>query len=194
MKPVSFSAPEKLRAWLLARHASVTELLVLLHRKGTGRGGITYPEALDEALCFGWIDGVRRKFDADSYTIRFTPRRPRSIWSQVNIRHAERLISQGRMHASGATAFAARTASHTHRYSFENRPAALPSVLARQFQDNRAAWKFFTTQPPGYQRTITWWIISAKRAETRERRLRKVIIDSAAGRRVDLLAPFRDSG
>jgi uncharacterized protein YdeI (YjbR/CyaY-like superfamily) len=178
------------RAWLEQHHAHAEELELAFYRQGSGRGGITYAEALDEALCFGWIDGLRKKLDANRYTIRFTPRRPRSIWSLVNVRHAQRLVRAGRMREAGAKAFAARTKDRTATYSFENRPEQLPQSLARRFRADAGAWKFFSAQPPGYRRTLIWWVISAKQAATQIRRLERVISVSAGRDRVDLAAPF----
>jgi uncharacterized protein YdeI (YjbR/CyaY-like superfamily) len=145
---------------------------------------MTYAEALDEALCFGWIDGLRRKLDRDRYSIRFTARKPRSIWSLVNVRHAQRLIAAGRMRAEGLQAFAARHEKRTGIYSFEQRPRALPADLAKVFRTNPKAWAHWQRQPPGYRRTATWWVISAVRIETRTRRLAELIAVSARARRL----------
>jgi uncharacterized protein YdeI (YjbR/CyaY-like superfamily) len=186
--PTHFANAAAFRCWLERHHASSAELLVGFYNKASGRGGLTYAEALDEALCFGWIDGVRRRLDADRYTIRFTPRRPRSIWSRVNLRHVARLRQLGKMHAAGLTAFAARTAQKTGVYSFENRPEKFPERLARQFRSEKAAWAFWQKQPPGYRRTAIWWVISAKQEATRQRRLGQLIADSAAGRRLAAIA------
>lgn len=185
-----FATSTDFHRWLQKNHAIKAELVVGFYKKDSGRGGLTYAEALDEALCFGWIDGVRRSLGADSYTIRFTPRKNGSIWSQVNIRHVERLTKQGRMKPTGVTAFAARTANRTGLYSFENRPQAFPPELEQRFQANRKAWTFFSQQPPGYQRTSIWWIISAKQEPTRDRRLARLMSESAASRRIDLGSPF----
>lgn len=179
-----FTSASEFRGWLEARHAIETELLVGIHGKASGKGGLTYAEALDEALCFGWIDGVRRRLDADSYSIRFTPRRPRSIWSLVNVRHATRLIATARMRPAGRTAFNARDKRRTGIYSFERRPQSLPPPLKKVFQANGKAWAFWIAQPPGYRRTATWWVISAVKEETRLRRLDKVIGVSSCGRRL----------
>lgn len=190
MPPVHFGSGAAFRAWLDQHHASATELLVAFYRKDSGRGGITYADALDEALCFGWIDGVRKNVDGTQYTIRFTPRKPRSVWSLVNVRHAERLTRAGRMQPAGAKAFAARTKQRTALYSFENRPAGFPAPLERRYRAQPAGWKFFSVQPPGYRRTVTWWVVSAKQPATQERRLQRLIDESVAGRRLDLMSPF----
>jgi uncharacterized protein YdeI (YjbR/CyaY-like superfamily) len=150
-----FAEAAEFRRWLETNHDRATELVVGFYKKSSGRGGLTYAQALDEGLCFGWIDGVRRSDGPDGYTTRFTPRRPRSTWSLVNVRHAERLVAAGRMHAAGLAAFAARSAANTGTYSFENRPKALPSAFARTFRADKAAWAFWQKQPPGYRRTAT---------------------------------------
>jgi uncharacterized protein YdeI (YjbR/CyaY-like superfamily) len=188
MRPVFFHSAAEFRRWLAQHHASSRELLVGFHRQASGRGGITYPEALDEALCFGWIDGIRRRRDETSYTIRFTPRKPRSTWSNVNVRHVERLEADGRMMPAGRAAFAAREATRTGIYSFENRPQNFPAAQEKRFRAHPAAWTFWQQQPPGYRRTAIWWVISAKQEATRERRLATLIADSAAGRRIAAIA------
>lgn len=185
MNPVHFASAAEFHTWLEAHHADTSELTVALYSKSSGRGGPTYPEALDEALCFGWIDGVRHKLDAERYTIRFTPRKPGSIWSLVNVRHIERLIRAGRMHAAGLAAFAARDPAKTGIYSFEQRPQDFPSALRKIFRADKSAWAFWQGQPPGYRRTAIWWTISAKQEATRQKRLGKLIALSAAGRRLE---------
>lgn len=190
MKPIQFSTAAEFRRWLERNHATSTELLLALNRKTSGRGGLTYAAALDEALCFGWIDGVRKGLDAARYTIRFTPRKPRSIWSRVNIAHVERLKAVGQMRPAGLAAFAARSKERSGLYSFENRPSEFPPRLAKIFRSNRPAWDFFRQQPPGYRKTITWWVTSAKQEATQQRRLARLVDESAAGRRVDLMAPM----
>src|SRR5690349_14972292 len=145
MKPTFFKSPDEFRRWLEKNHASASELLVGFYKKDSGKRSITYAEALDEALCFGWIDGVRRRFDETSYTIRFTPRKPRSIWSLVNVRHVERLQRAGRMHAAGAAAFAQRDPKRTGIYSFENSPLELSREYEREFRKHNGAWEYFQT-------------------------------------------------
>lgn len=153
-----------------------------LHRKGTGRTSVTYAEALDEALCFGWIDGVRKRVDAVSYTIRFTPRKARSTWSSVNIARANELISLGRMAPAGLAAFGRRTPERSGRYSYEARKdVALAPADRRRLRANVSAWSFFSSRPPSYQRTATWWVTSAKKEETRRHRLEALIECSARG-------------
>jgi uncharacterized protein YdeI (YjbR/CyaY-like superfamily) len=189
MKAALFTSPVEFRSWLERHHSTATELLVGFYSKTSGQGGLTYPEALDEALCFGWIDGVRHRLDAERYTIRFTPRRSGSIWSNVNVRHVLRLRAAGRMHAAGLAAFARRDAKKTGVYSFEQRPQTFPAALAKILRANKPAWNFWQAQPPGYQRTAIWWVISAKRDATRASRLAALINLSATGKRLNALAP-----
>ena len=188
MKPTFFATPADLRRWLKRHHKSADELLVGFYKKGSGRPSITWPESVDEALCFGWIDGVRRSLDDQSYTIRFTPRRPGSIWSLINIRKVEALIRGGRMEPAGLEAFEARDEAKSGVYSFEQREnAKLEAKAEAEFKANRAAWRFFQAQPAGYRKIAIFFVVSAKREETRERRLQTLIADSAAGRRIGLL-------
>ena len=183
--PVYFASPAEFRAWLALHHDSERELLVGFHKKGTGRPSMTWAESVDEALCYGWIDGVRRSVDAERYTIRFTPRTASSTWSLVNVRRAEALIESGRMQPAGMRAFEARQPDRTGVYSFEQRAeAALDGAMVERFRANEAAWAFWEAQPPGYRRTATWYVASAKKEETRTRRLDRLIDDSAAGRRI----------
>jgi uncharacterized protein YdeI (YjbR/CyaY-like superfamily) len=184
MKPKFFNSRERFREWLERHHASAKEILVGFHKKNSGKKSITYAEALDEALCFGWIDGVRRNFDETSYTIRFTPRKPRSIWSLVNVRHVERLQKEGRMHPAGTAAFERRTPERTGIYSFENRPRELSAEFQKEFRKNKPAWEFFQKQPPGYKRLMSFWVMSAKKDETRIARLKRLIESSAKRERV----------
>jgi uncharacterized protein YdeI (YjbR/CyaY-like superfamily) len=189
VKPRFFATPLQFHNWLARNHDSEKEILVGFHKKTSGKKSITYPEALDEALCFGWIDGVRGSLNDDSYTIRFTPRRPKSIWSLVNVRHIERLRKEGRMQPSGTAAFEARDAKRTGIYSFENRPRELASEYQKIFRANKKAWEFFKAQAPFYQRTVAFWVMSAKKAETQMRRLKRLIDCSARGERVGILEP-----
>ena len=189
MKPRFFADSAEFHKWLAKNHASTQELLIGFHKKSSGRKSITYPEALDEALCFGWIDGVRKSLNDDSYTIRFTPRKPRSIWSLVNVRHVERLKKESRMQPAGSAAFEARDARRTGIYSFENRPRELSSQFQKIFRANKNAWQFLNAQPPFYKRTVAFWVMSAKKEETRLSRLKRLIDASAQGERVGLLQP-----
>lgn len=184
MELTFFDSPADFRAWLKSHHAKSTELLVGFYSKGSDLGGVTYAEALDEALCFGWIDGVRRNVDEVSYSIRFTPRKPGSIWSLINVKHVERLLAKKRMTATGIKVFEARQAHKIGIYSFEQKKHALEPAQEKQFRANKKAWTFWEAQPPGYKRVSTHWVTSAKREETRARRLAQLIADSAAGRRL----------
>lgn len=185
MNPVFFPSATDFRRWLTRNHATVRELWVGYFKKGSGRPSITWPESVDEALCFGWIDGVRKSVDAERYVIRFTPRRTGSVWSRVNIRRAEALIAAGRMRSAGRKAFDARDPARTERYSFEQRLVAkLDREAEARFRADARAWRFFQSTPPGYRRLVTWWVVSAKREATRARRLDRLIAECAAGRRL----------
>ena len=184
MKPRFFKSPSAFRKWLAANHAKAKELWVGFYKKDSGKPSITWPESVDEALSFGWIDGVRKKFDDESYVIRFTPRKPDSIWSAVNIRNVERLIKEKRMQPAGLKAYAARKEYRSGIYSYEQRPADLVEPYAAKFKRNKAAWKFFQAQPPYYRKTLTWFILSAKLEATRQARLEKLINASAKGQRL----------
>jgi uncharacterized protein YdeI (YjbR/CyaY-like superfamily) len=185
VKPRFFATPDELRAWLEANHDSESEVVVGFHKKHTGRPSLTWTESVREALCFGWIDGVRRRIDDDSYSIRFTPRRPGSNWSVLNLRHVEELTRAKRMHPAGIEAFAARTPEKTGVYTYENRhEAKLGLEQEGRFRANEKAWQFFQAQPPGYRQTAIFWVVSAKREETRDRRLAALIEDSTHHRRI----------
>jgi uncharacterized protein YdeI (YjbR/CyaY-like superfamily) len=179
-----FRSAAALRRWFAANHARSRELWIGFYKKGSGRPSVTYPEALDEALCVGWIDGVRKRMDDERYVQRFTPRTPRSYWSAVNTKRATALIEKGRMTPRGLAAFNARDPGQTARYSFEREKAAFPPALVRAFKANRKAWAFFEAQPPSYRRTLTWFVVSARQDETRQKRLAKLVEASAAGRRL----------
>jgi uncharacterized protein YdeI (YjbR/CyaY-like superfamily) len=179
-----FATLAELRRWFRANGSKKTELYVGFYRKDSGRSAVTYPEALDEALCWGWIDGVRKKVDDVSYTNRFTPRKPNSNWSLVNINHVARLTSEGRMQTAGIAAFEARKPDRTGVYSFEQEKVAFDSAASKRFRTNKKAWTFWQSQPPSYRRLATHWVMSAKRAETRDRRLSILIEDSSNGQRL----------
>ena len=193
MSPIFFATPAEFRAWFEEYHERAQELLVGFYKKGSGRPSITWPEAVDEALCFGWIDGVRRSLDDASYVIRFTPRTPRSTWSAVNIKRVEELTAQGRMRPAGLAAFAKRAEDRSSIYAYEQREnARFAAADEEYFRANRAAWNFFQAQPAWYRRTATWWVISAKRDETKQKRLETLIADSAQGRTIaQLTRPTR---
>jgi len=184
MKPRFFKSPSDFRQWLAPNYAKAKDLWVGFYKKSSGKPSITWPESVDEALCFGWIDGVRKRIDDQSYMIRFTPRKPTSIWSAVNIRHAQRLVNEGRMRPSGLKAFEARKENRSGIYSYEQRSPELEAKYAAKFKRNKTAWKFFQAQPPSYRKTLNWWVVSAKQEETRIKRLEKLIEASAHGQRL----------
>jgi uncharacterized protein YdeI (YjbR/CyaY-like superfamily) len=189
MKPRFFASPAEWRRWLQENHARTPELLVGFYKVGSGRPSITWPQSVDHALCFGWIDGVRRSIDETRYVIRFTPRRPGSVWSAVNIRRVEELIGAGLMHPAGLERLKARKESKSRIYSYEQqrKDATLSPKYAAMLKANPKAWEFFQSRPAWYRRTTSWWVMSAKKEETRQRRLRALIADSAAGRDVQPL-------
>jgi uncharacterized protein YdeI (YjbR/CyaY-like superfamily) len=190
VKPRFFKSPAEFRAWLERNHAGARELLVGFHKRGTGRPSLTWPESVDEALCFGWIDGIRRRIDDERYSIRFTPRRPGSIWSLVNTRRVAALEREGRMHEAGLKAFRQRDPKRTGIYSFEReKPATFPPELERIFRANKDAWAYFESSAPWYRRVTTHWVTSAKQDATRERRLAHLIACSARGKKIDLMKP-----
>jgi uncharacterized protein YdeI (YjbR/CyaY-like superfamily) len=185
VKPVFLAKPERFRAWLEKNHRTKKELLVGFHKRATRKASMTWSESVDEALCFGWIDGVRKSLGDDAYTIRFTPRKARSIWSTVNVARVRALEKRGKMTAAGLEAFAARTPERTGVYSFERKEAAtLAAEEAKLLRANAKAHTFFESQAAWYRRAAIHWVISANRAETRERRLRQLVTDSASGRTV----------
>lgn len=184
-KPIFFATPAAWRAWLEEHHASAAEVLVGFYKRGAKRPSITWPESVDQALCFGWIDGVRRSLDGERYTIRFTPRTARSTWSSVNITRMGELAKLGLVHEAGRAAFEARDAKRSAIYSYEARArAAFDADSERRLRANGAAWSFFSAQAPWYRRTATHWVMSAKREATRRARLDTLITHSAAGRRI----------
>ena len=184
MKTKFFKTPTAWREWLEKYHAIIPELWVGFYKKSSGHASITWPESVDQALCFGWIDGIRKKVDDVSYTIRFTPRRTGSIWSTVNIKRATELSEMGLMTHAGLGAFERRKEYKSGIYSYEQRGAELEAAYEKRLRQNKAAWKFFQAQPPGYRKQMNWWIVSAKREETRLKRLAKLIDESAHERRL----------
>ncbi len=177
-----FSTQAGFRAWIEKNHAIDTELSVGFYKRDSGRPSITWPESVDVALCYGWIDGVRNSIDAVSYRIRFTPRKPSSTWSAINVKRVAELTKLGMMHAAGIKAFEARKRDKTGIYAYEQRKTAkLPPQYEKKFRSNKKAWAFFQKQPPWYQRTATYRVISAKQEATREKRLAELIRDSEAG-------------
>ena len=188
-----FATPAAWRAWLAKNHGSATELLVGFHKKATGTRCISWPESVDGALCFGWIDGVRRKIDENTYSIRFTPRKRGSTWSAVNVRRVQALTEAGLMAPAGLRAFEARTSSRTATYAYEQQRqhATLPPAYEARMRARAGAWEFFQSCPPWYRRTASWWVISARQEATRERRLATLIEDSAGQRTI---GPLRRKG
>jgi uncharacterized protein YdeI (YjbR/CyaY-like superfamily) len=185
MRITFFANATEFRAWLNAHHSNVAELHVGFFRKGSNRAGLTYAEAVDEALCFGWIDGVLRKIDDVSYAHRFTPRKTKSIWSLANVRNVGRLTLAGRMHPAGLKAFEVRGEKTTGVYSYEQSPKTLPADYEKEFRANKAAWSFFSAQAPWYRRLLTHKVVSPKQEATRRRWLARLIAESAAGRRIE---------
>ena len=183
-----FSTQSLFKQWLARNHTRSAELWVGFHKKKSGKKSITYAEALDEALCFGWIDGVRKSVDESSYTIRFTPRKQRSIWSRVNTVRAEELSKLGRMKPSGVEAFALRDPQRSGIYSFETTARKLAAAYETKFLAKKEAWEYFQSQPPGYRKLATFWVMSAKREETRLHRLEQLICDSAEAKRLGIIA------
>ncbi|HUG15857.1 MAG TPA: YdeI/OmpD-associated family protein [Thermomicrobiales bacterium] len=190
-----FDSAAEFRLWLEEHHASESELWVGYYKKGSGRTGLTYSDAVEQALCFGWIDGLTQRIDDASYRQRFTPRRPRSKWSAVNINKVEQLGAAGMMRPAGFAAFDARTPERSGVYAYEQRnTAVLSPEFEERFRANGAAWSWFQSQPPWYQRTATWIVTSAKRESTRERRLEALILASEKGERLERLSPPSGSG
>lgn len=187
---IFFATPAEFRAWLEEHHASAPELWVGFHKKGSGRPSITWPEAVDEALCVGWIDGIRKSIDGESYRIRFTPRKPQSTWSAVNLARVEALTREGRMRPAGLKAFEKRTEAKTGIYAYEQRKAAeLDEASEQRFRSDPEAWEYFESRPPGYRKTAIWWVVSAKKEETRRKRLEQLIEDSRNQRPIAQLRP-----
>jgi uncharacterized protein YdeI (YjbR/CyaY-like superfamily) len=183
-KPIFFETPAIFRAWLRKNHREATELHVGYYKKHTGKPSLTWPESVAEALCYGWIDGIRRRIDDQRYVIRFTPRRPKSIWSAVNVRLVAELEASGKMRKAGRDIFEARTGANRKGYTYESEHAGLDDSRLRTFRRNESAWTYFEAQPPGYRKKATWWVMSAKRNETKDRRLAKIIRASAAQMRL----------
>ena len=184
MKIKYFKSASEFRRWLEVNHARLCEIWVGFFKKDSGKAGLTYAEGVDEALCFGWIDGLKKRVDDLSYTHRFTPRKLKSNWSRINIQHVERLKKAGRMRPAGLKAYAAREPERSGIYSFENAPRKLAAADEKEFKADEIAWEFFQRQPAGYQRTAIWWVVSAKKPDTRARRLGQLIAESGNGRRL----------
>jgi uncharacterized protein YdeI (YjbR/CyaY-like superfamily) len=189
-EPIYFESPAAFRAWLEQHHERETEVWVGFWKKATGKQGMTWSQAVDEALCFGWIDSIAKRVDGQSHRQRFTPRKSTSNWSAVNVAKVATLRAEGRMRPAGEAAFARRSDGRSSVYSFEQRkdPQLEPEQQA-QLEANAAAWAYFQSKPPSYRKPAIWWVISAKRPETRARRLATLIADSAAGRTIKPLTP-----
>jgi uncharacterized protein YdeI (YjbR/CyaY-like superfamily) len=191
MKPTYFRTPAEFRKWLATNHARKQELLVGFYKKDSGKPSLTWPESVNEALCYGWIDGIRKNAGADSYTIRFTPRRHGSFWSNRNIANVKRLIKEKRMRPTGLKAYEERKGERSGAYAFEQSQIAdFDAALLKRFKANNEAWTFYNDQPPGYKRTMRHWVVSAKKEETRFKRLDRLVAVSANRGRVDLEFPF----
>jgi uncharacterized protein YdeI (YjbR/CyaY-like superfamily) len=188
VKPIFFATAEELGAWLEEHHETADELWVGLYKKSSGKPSVTWPEVVEQALRFGWIDGVRRSIDGESYANRLTPRRRGSNWSRINVAKVEELKERGLMTPAGLRAYEARDPERTGVYSFERERAQLSPELEERFRANAAAWEWFQSRPPGYRRTAIAWVTSAKRDETRLRRLQELIESSAEGRKIPPLA------
>ena len=182
--PKFFRSPSDFRTWLERNHEGAKELWVGFYKKASGKPSVTWPESVDEALCFGWIDGIRKTVDEISYQIRFTPRRRGSIWSAINIKRAKELRKQKRMRPAGLKVFAARIENKSGIYSYEQRRAELEESYSRRLKKNKAAWDFFQAQPPSYRKMISWRIVGAKTEETRSKRFDKLMKTSAKGKRL----------
>ncbi len=185
MKAKHFKTAAEFRAWLAKHHGSETELIVGYYKKETGKPSMTWPESVDEALCYGWIDGVRRSIDGESYCIRFTPRTAKSNWSAINIRRANELIEAKRMRAAGLKAFEARKEQRFGTYSYETRKEQLDEPYQGLLKKNKQAWTFYQSCSPAYRRKVNWWVVSAKREETRLERLRKLVDLCAQGKSLE---------
>jgi uncharacterized protein YdeI (YjbR/CyaY-like superfamily) len=183
----AFATAAAFRAWLEARHGTAKELLVRCYKNHASDRGMTYAQALDEALCFGWIDGVRRRVDADSFSVRFSPRKPKSAWSAANLRRVRELESAGRLRPPGLAALRAWKHSGATPHSYDSRPKTLDPASLKKLRANRRAWTFFESQLSWYRRTSAFWVMSAKRPETRGRRLAALIAGSESGKTLPLL-------
>jgi uncharacterized protein YdeI (YjbR/CyaY-like superfamily) len=184
MRIAFFPSSSHLRRWFEEHHADERELWVGYFKKSSGKPSVTWPESVDEALCVGWIDGIRKSVDEESYTIRFTPRKPRSIWSAVNVERARALAGQGRMKPAGLNAFQARQENRSGIYSYEQRRDRLEELYGSLLKENADAWAFFQTQPSSYRKAAGWWVVSARKEETRLKRLGRLLGDSSRGRRI----------
>jgi uncharacterized protein YdeI (YjbR/CyaY-like superfamily) len=179
--PIFFETPVEFRRWLAGNHAQAKELWVGFHKRATGKPSLTWPQSVDEALCVGWIDGLRRSLGDESYAIRFSPRRPGSIWSAINRRRVPELEAEGRMTPAGLAVFHGRDKKRQNLYSFEAKPKDLSPSFRKRLRANARAWTFFAAQAPGYRRVSSFWVMSAKQEATRERRLVTLLESCARG-------------
>jgi len=184
MTPTFFAQQSDFRKWLQKNHRKEKELLVGFYKTSCEKPSMTWPQSVDEALCFGWIDGRRNSIDADSYTIRFTPRKPTSIWSAINIKKVKELIEKKLMQPAGLELFENRDPSNTNKYSFESKEKKFPAAFKKQFKENKTAWKFFAAQPPSYKKFVTHWVMTAKKEATQHNRLHQLIRASQQQQRV----------
>ena len=187
MEPIFFSSSLEFRKWLEENHQTEKEILVGYHKISTGKPSMTWSQSVDEAICFGWIDGIRRSFDGDAYTIRFTPRKPKSIWSAVNIKKVEALTALGLMQTAGIAAFEKREAHRSGIYSYENKPSELPQHYEDKFKAYSEAWTWFQKQAPSYKKTALHWVMRAKQELTRDTRMEELITDSGSGLKIKSL-------
>lgn len=187
-KPTFFATQSDMRKWFEKNHEKETELIVGYYKVDSGKPSVTWPQSVDEALCFGWIDGIRRSIDGESYCIRFTHRKPTSVWSAINIKKVEELTKLGLMKPAGLAAFEKRKENKSKIYTYENTPVEFPIRYKKKIQANKKAWAFFNSLPPSIQRVTAHWVTSAKQESTRLNRLEILIRDSEAGQRVK---PFR---
>ena len=192
-KPIFFSTPAGFRKWLTKNHSNVTEQWVGFYKKDSGKPSITWPESVDQALCYGWIDGIRKNIDEESYMIRFTPRKKGSNWSTINIKRVAELKKQGVMKPAGLKIFEARDPAKAPMYSFEQLEKKLSVSYEKKIKANKKAWLFFQSQAPYYRRTAGWWVISAKQEQTRMKRLEILITSSERGERIPMLRPTKKS-
>lgn len=186
-----FKDQQSLRKWFEKNHRKAEELWLGYYKKSAGKASVSYKESVDTALCFGWIDGIAKGIDEEKYCQRYTPRRAKSIWSAVNIKKVEALTKARLMHESGLHVFNNRDKKMAGLYSFEQKEIKFTPALSKLMKANKKAWEYFCKAPPGYRKTAAWWVISAKQEETRLRRMKVLIADSAAGRRIALLAPAK---
>jgi uncharacterized protein YdeI (YjbR/CyaY-like superfamily) len=185
---IFFASPAEFRSWLDKNHSTSRELWAGFYKKSSAKPSMTWPKSVDQALCYGWIDGIRKSIDAERYTIRFTPRNPKSVWSAVNIKRVGELIASGLMQPSGLEVFNKRDEKKVELYSFENSNVTFDEHYLAKFKENEKAWDFFKSQPPSYRKTATWWVISPKQEKTRLKRLEILINDSGSNLRI---APLR---